>query len=47
MCIPGAHRNQKRVLDPLELELWAAMSCYVGAETQTEKDQSDVGSMQL
>ena len=26
-----AHREQKRVLDPLELELWIVVSHYVGA----------------
>lgn len=31
MCKPVACRGQKRKMDPLELELHAAMSCYVDA----------------
>lgn len=31
MSIPVARRYQKRVLDPLEMELHLAMSHYVGA----------------
>ena len=27
----GAYGNQKRVLDPLELELWTVVSCRVDA----------------
>lgn len=35
MCImfmPGAHGNQRRVLDSLELELWVVMNYDVGAK---------------
>lgn len=33
--MPGAHRNQKKASDPLELELQTAMSCHVGAQNLT------------
>ena len=35
MCVPGAHRGQKRASDPLELELWMVISNDVGAGNQT------------
>jgi hypothetical protein len=31
VCVPGAHRCKKKVLDTLELKLQVAGSCYVGA----------------
>ena len=31
MRISGAHRGQKRALDPLELELQMVVNCRVGA----------------
>lgn len=31
-CMPVACESQKRVSDPLELELQVIMSCHVGAE---------------
>lgn len=34
MCV-GAHGDQKRKKDPLELELWKVVSHHVGAEDQT------------
>ena len=34
MCMPGAHTGQKRVSDPLELELQMSMSHHAGAENQ-------------
>lgn len=35
MCVPDAFRGQKRVSDPLELQLWVAVSHYGGARKQT------------
>lgn len=35
MCVPGAHRNQKSIVDPLELELWKVMNQQNGAINQT------------
>jgi hypothetical protein len=33
---PSAYRGQKKILsDSLELELWMAASCHVGARNQT------------
>lgn len=29
-CVPGAHKGQKRDLDPLELTLHIVISCHVG-----------------
>jgi hypothetical protein len=29
--VPGAHRDQKRTSDPVELELQMVVSCQVGA----------------
>ena len=31
MCMPGAHRDQKRKLTPLGLELYVVDNCPVGA----------------
>lgn len=31
VCVPGVYRDQKRELDPLQLELQRAVSCHVGA----------------
>lgn len=31
MCMPGAHRSQKKVLDPLPLELQKVVSYHVDA----------------
>lgn len=31
MCMPGAHKSQKKALDPLPLELQKIVSCHVGA----------------
>jgi hypothetical protein len=33
--VPAADRDQKKVSDPLELELPTTVSCYVSAENQT------------
>jgi hypothetical protein len=33
MCVPGAHRGQKRVLDPLALELEMVVNCHVSARS--------------
>jgi hypothetical protein len=33
--VPGTHRSQKRASDPLELELWVAVSCCVDTGNQT------------
>ena len=30
VCVPGACGGLKRTLDPLELELWTAVSHHVG-----------------
>lgn len=30
--MPGALKGEKKVTDPLELELWTVVSCHVGAE---------------
>ena len=35
MCVPGTHRAQKNVLDPLEVELQMVLSHYVGVGNQT------------
>jgi hypothetical protein len=35
-CTPGAHRSQKKALDPLKLELQAVVSHLVGAGKQTQ-----------
>lgn len=35
MYIPGAHRGNKRVSDPMGLELWITVNCYVSAGNQT------------
>lgn len=32
-CVPAACRGQRRVLDPLELELQMVVSCLVGVES--------------
>jgi hypothetical protein len=34
-CVPSAHWDQKRSLDPLELELYVVVSHHVGARDQT------------
>lgn len=34
--VPGAQESQKRILDPLVLELWMVVSPHVGAGYQTE-----------
>jgi hypothetical protein len=39
-CIPGGHRGQKRVLDPLELQLQMAVRFHVG-------DKLNPGSLQV
>lgn len=31
MCVPGAHRGQAKVSDPLGVELQMFLSCHVGA----------------
>jgi hypothetical protein len=33
ICVSGAHGDQKKVLNPLELELQMVMSCHVGARS--------------
>lgn len=33
-CTLGAHRSQKRLLDPLELRLWMIVNHHVGAKNQ-------------
>ena len=35
MCMPGAHRGQKRVPNQLKLELQMAVNCHVGLVNQT------------
>lgn len=35
MCKLGAHSNQRRTLNALELELWTAVSCHVSAGNRT------------
>lgn len=35
MCLPGTLGGQKRELDTFELELWMAVSCYLGPGTLT------------
>lgn len=35
LCMPIAHRSQKRASDPLKLELQVAVRCHVSAENQT------------
>lgn len=35
VCMPAAHRGQKRVLNPLVLDLQKVVSCYVGSRNQT------------
>lgn len=32
----GAHRSQKKSLDPLELDLWTAVSHHMGAGNHTQ-----------
>lgn len=34
MCMPDTHRGQKRVSNPLELELWMVVNHHVGAGSQ-------------
>ena len=39
MCttyVPGAHRGQQRVLDPLEVGLEVVVRCHVGDGNQTQ-----------
>lgn len=36
MCVPGIQGVQKRLLDPLELELLLVVSNHVGATDQTQ-----------
>lgn len=33
MYVPGAHRGQKRVLDPLATELEMVVNCHVSARS--------------
>lgn len=35
MCMPGAQEGQKKVPDPLDLELQSVLSCHVGAKVQS------------
>lgn len=34
-CVPGTIRDQKTVLEPLELELLMVVSCHAGARNRT------------
>lgn len=36
MCVPSAHRAQKTVLDPLELEFWMVMRHYADASNENQ-----------
>ena len=36
MCVPGTHRDQKKMKDPLELELQVIMGHLVGAKNWRE-----------
>lgn len=36
MYVSGVHGGQRRVLDPLELELWTVVTHYVGTENWTQ-----------
>lgn len=35
LCVYGAHRGQKRVLGPLELEIQELVSCHVSSRSET------------
>lgn len=35
VCLVPKERDQKRVLNPLELKLWTVVSCQVGTGNQT------------
>lgn len=37
MCRPDTHGGQKRVPEPLELELWMVVDCHVGVEKITQQ----------
>lgn len=45
MCMPDAHGDQKRALDPLELELQMAMSQHVSARNQTQASATVVSDL--
>lgn len=36
ICVPSAHRSQKRVLGHLGLELWTVVSSNVGSRKQAQ-----------
>lgn len=36
VCVPDAYRGQKRVVDPLEIDLQMTVSYFVSARNQTQ-----------
>jgi hypothetical protein len=45
VCVPGAHGSQRRVSDPLELELQFVVSCHVVLGIKPRSSEKVVSSL--